>query len=176
MKNLKFHLLLFLFLSLNIGCLRSDDNLSNEELPDAHNVDDRKVFACRLNGENWEPSYGIFSNNYGYTYHEPTGGLVLGADRKDSSIDRWEQIAIFIKATDIGVYKNLQDYPYLDTEFCGTNSEYYLDTLSSNVVNIEVLDKEEGIIIGTFEFSAINTACDTDTIRITDGRFKVTYK
>ncbi|MEZ5058598.1 MAG: hypothetical protein R2879_16305 [Saprospiraceae bacterium] len=81
---------------------------------------------------------------------------------------------------DTGIYKNLQPQVFVDLtgselpDWKFECAEYFRETTQENFVHIEVLDTENGIIIGSFEDVGIN-ACG-DTVVITDGRFKTTYK
>jgi hypothetical protein len=180
MKAIDLKKSLFLFLCcfsllLNYSCKKSADTPVPpvDQLPDPHTSSSRSVFACLVNGEVWKPSFGI--NNPGYTYHEPTGGLSIGAEYiTDDNIVGIGFVAII---SGIGIYP-LKSPIYADFELCEDYPTYTLDTLSMYQTEIEYFSEEEGIIIGTFEFTAINNDCPgkSDTVRITDGRFKATYK
>jgi hypothetical protein len=180
MKAIDLKKSLFLFLCcfsllVNYSCKKTDDTPVPpvDQLPDPHTSDARSVFACLVNGEVWKPSFGI--NNPGYSYHEPTGGLSIGAE--NNSNNNWIYIGFTTRFTDLGTY-DLKSPNYVNQNFCENYPQYTFDSLSLHQAEIEYFSKEEGIIIGTFEFTAINNDCPgkSDTVRITDGRFKATYK
>ena len=174
MKNVIF-LILAVTLLVYTSCKKGDDTSSSsqKELPDAHNPDALSVFGCKVNGEVWTPN-GLF-NTIVYTYHEPTGGFTLVAKKK--SID--QSISVRCHFLDVGIYETGSPFPFKDYN-CYDNPLYTLDTTTSHFVKIEEFSKVEGIIIGTFEFTAIRTdsLCSNtpDTMIVTDGRFKATYK
>jgi hypothetical protein len=175
MKNILLLLSCCLFLIACDSCKKSADTPVPpvDQLPDPHTSSSRSVFACLVNGEVWEPSFGI--NNPGYSYHEPTGGLSIGAEHNTSS----NTVSIGFAANISGVGTYPLKFPiYGDFQFCVDYPAYELDTLSVYQTEIEYFSEEEGIIIGTFEFTAFNHGCPDriDTVRITDGRFKATYK
>jgi hypothetical protein len=175
MKNILLLLSCCLFLIACDSCKKTDDTPVPpvDQLPDPHTSSSRSVFACLVNGEVWEPSFGI--NNPGYSYHEPTGGLTIGAQH----ITNNNTVGIGFSATISGVGTYPLKFPnYAHLEFCQDYPQYTFDSLSAYQAEIEYFSKEEGIIIGTFEFTAFNHGCPDriDTVRITDGRFKATYK
>jgi hypothetical protein len=181
MKNILLLLSCCLFLIACDSCKKSADTpiAPVDQLPDPHTSSSRSVFACLVNGEVWKPSFGI--NNPGYTYHEPTGGLNIGGSKNtidnDNTTVNTVEIAFGVNFQDTGVFE-LRSIGYFDSKYCLDYPIYELDTLSSYQTEIEYFSKEEGVIIGTFEFTAINNDCPgkSDTVRITDGRFKATYK
>ena len=178
MKNVIF-LILAVTLLAYTSC-KKDDNTSSssqKELPDAHNPDALSVFGCKVNGEVWTP--GGTLNSLSYTYHEPTGGFYLTAKKKKQNLI-WQEIVLNVDFFNEGTYFDGDSLPYFDAIFCYDNPEYALDTTVNYFVKIEEFSKTDGVIIGRFEFTAISTdsICPNtpDTIRITDGRFKATYK
>ena len=177
MKNVIFLLSCCVLLWTCESCKKTEDPVTPPSpspvdlLPETHDVDALSVFACLVNGEVWKPSWGF--NTLTYSYHEPTGGLSIGAE--NHSNNNSVVIGFSVNFLDTGVY--LLKHPvYLDLNFCIAG--YELDTLSSYQTEIEYFSKDEGVIIGTFEFTAINNECtdNIDTVRITEGRFKATYK
>ena len=182
MKNILLLTLCCCFLLIGESCKKSETPISEpdppynpvDDLPDAHNSPNRSVFGCLIDGEVWKPSWGF--NNPSYTYHDPTGQFNISA--KNLSDNKFEQIGFVVKFSSTGDFKNLHPTPYANEKFCNEDFywEYALDTTSYNNVTIESFFEEDGVIIGTFEFTAINNECpsQSDTVKITEGRFKAT--
>ena len=130
------------------------------------------MFECKVNGEVWRPN-GLI-NAVTYTYHEPTGGLHLTAKKKNTS----EGIVLTTHFLEIGTYLQEQEYPcYIDASSCPDYLAHKLDTLSNHFISIDSFSKTERVIIGRFEFTAVDTECldNPDTLVITEGKFKATY-
>jgi hypothetical protein len=74
----------------------------------------------------------------------------------------------------IGSYSILNKHVFTDFEDCG---KYYRDTSIQdlNIINILDVDSVNYIMEGTFEFEGSNSDCG-DTVRVTDGYFKVKYQ
>ena len=181
MKDM-FLLLCFCLFLITCNSCKTDDmgntSSSVNQLPDAHSATELSVFGCKINGEIWTPT-GF--NGLTYTYHEPTGGFSLSANIERNSSGVTKDIRIVTSFFGEGTYQHIDDLPYFDFTFCEDNPEYGLDTLSNSFIKIEKFSKDEGLIIGSFEFTAINndtTYCSNvpDTAFITEGRFKATYK
>ncbi|HFB99704.1 MAG TPA: hypothetical protein ENJ53_02755, partial [Phaeodactylibacter sp.] len=83
MKNVIFLLSCCVLLWTCESCKKTEDPVTPPSpspvdlLPETHDVDALSVFACLVNGEVWKPSWGF--NTLTYSYHEPTGGLSIGA-------------------------------------------------------------------------------------------------
>jgi hypothetical protein len=168
-------LIILISLVFILSCKKENLN-PKKELPDPYNTEKKQVFGCKLNGEVWLPGANVFAITYYYS--EVNGGFGVAGNINNNGID--ESLAITAVFKDTGFYKNLQPQVFVDLtgselpdwEFeC---AEYFRDTTQENFVHIEVLDTENGIIIGSFEDVGINSC--GDTVVITDGRFKTTYK
>lgn len=78
-------------------------------------------------------------------------------------------------STHIGVnYPEYHSRLYFNPLNDDSCKRYSTDTLANNWINIYDIDTSKKVIEGSFEFTAIN-ACQ-DTVRITDGYFKLTYR
>lgn len=64
---------------------------------------------------------------------------------------------------------------YIDNDKYSDNKEskFYMDTTQARFLSIDSLDRENKLVIGSFEFTAYNIL--DDTAHITDGYFKMTY-
>jgi len=104
----------------------------------------------------------------------PQGGLHLTAKKNDTS----EGIVLTTHFLETGIYTQEQDFPYyIDVSSCLDYLAHSLDTLSNHFISIDSFLKAERVIIGRFEFTAVDANCpnNPDTLVITDGRFKATY-
>ena len=175
MKNILLFTLCCCILFLGESCKKSPDPIPEppynpiDELPDPYDNPNRAVFGCLIDGKVWKPA-GAF-NNPSYTYHDPSGQFNISA--KNLLDNKFEQIGLVVKFSSTGNYKMLNTYPYVNEKLCNDQWSYALDTIAYNNVTIESFLEEDGVIIGKFEFTAINNEC-SDTIRVTEGRFKAT--
>ncbi|MEZ4951033.1 MAG: hypothetical protein R2784_16855, partial [Saprospiraceae bacterium] len=87
-----------------------------------------------------------------------------------------ESMLIQTSFLDTGFYQNSSTGVISRLNFSnpGNCIEFYRDSMANDYIKIEKLDRISGIIIGSFEDTGINSC--GDTVIITDGRFKVTYK
>ena len=178
MKNILLLTLCCGFLLIGQSCEKSEAPISEpdppynpiDDLPDPYDNPNPTVFGCLVDGEVWKPSWGF--NNPSYTYHDPSGQFNFTA--LNLSDNKYSHLALVAKFSSTGNFKNLYSYPFADEKLCANESSYSIDTTSYNNVTIESFSTE-GVIIGTFEFTAISNEC-SDTVKITDGRFKATYK
>ena len=144
------------------------------------------TFGCLLNGQPWTPSGTLNVPNF-FVLYDPTfqgGTLEVQAYR------------LFGNATSIGQYlkfggdgvKGTGSYPVIASVFppvLGTWTTYFMDTSKNAPCNyynllpgttsvtgyvlLTRLDKQQGIVSGTFEFTLTQPGCDT--IKVTQGRF-----
>lgn len=171
MKTL-FLLLPVLFL---FGC-KKDSLTPNDQLPDPYNTEKKNVFGCKLNGEVWLPGRHLFAITF--FYNEFTGDFSMGAKIDDGEI--YEGVSFTLAFKDTGIYDNKRTVPFVDLtgneapNWDSRCAEFFRDSTRNHFVHIKELDTQNGIIIGSFEDNGISPC--GDTVIITDGRFKVTYK
>lgn len=136
----------------------------------------KNTFGCLLNGKAWTPKGSDGTSNY-VVYYDPTyrkGTLNISTYRyPNEGSDNFQTITIGSDSiSTTGTYSltipNHQEAMFRDTEtnchFAQGQSHYRSGTL-----NITKLDKRQGIISGTFEFTLAKPGCET--IKVTKGRF-----
>ncbi len=167
-------LLLLAILSIAAACNKDDEGSNPQQHED--------ILRCKVNGVEWEAfdyrEGTIGAQGTGATdllYYVEEGFMSLRAIRKleDQSID--EGIGIAAQAILIGnnsifnkedIYKNLSN-------LSGCVG-YNLDTLETEQIIVIEIDTINRIMVGEFEFSAINDC--SDTVHITDGYFDLEYR
>ena len=140
-------------------------------------------FSCKINGVDWKPEGGT----------NATGGI------KSLSIDVVKYS--FFNAISINAIKNIRDEKTGNSIiFEGINftlnlelntktiikkssfyqyanngcSDYYSDSIPSNMVKVDALDSIQKIVKGIFEFEAKGPLCGK-TLKFTEGKFEVKY-
>ncbi len=145
------------------------------------------TFGCKVNGETWIPNGGsgfmgyrpIEGGFYGITNSQI--GIYLRAHSKDGSM-----IRIFLNDYKIGTYQLNQDtnimpfttYPK-DYALYGINEGKLFVTNSKMSGTVKILRSGpniDGILSGTFSFTASNSSTPTQTFRVTDGRFDINVR
>lgn len=134
------------------------------------------VFRCKVNGEDWCANC--------------EDGPLFGCDPVDCQFypeDNW--LGILPKSTGDLLFKiyNFGDVSLTDTSIISFDDDiifntalevncqmYNLDTISKYFIHIKDLDIVSKLIEGDFEFTAFNEC--QDTVRVTDGYFKLTYR
>jgi hypothetical protein len=171
MKNT---LLLLLTFSLFFACNKDDGITPHEEW-----TSDDNIFQCKVNGEDWEPegnSASISGGSLAVYYVDFTKGFQLIASNKndDKNLNQAISMSTFLTNGAIGTYKILSKTVFIDFNNCG---DYYRDTTIQDTytINISDTDSLNHIMEGTFKFKATNDDCG-DTIRVSDGYFKVKYQ
>jgi len=175
MKFTKIATLLFFTLFI-FNCNKSRFE-TGEVLPNAHNSLNQRVFGCLVNGEVWTPKsrgIGILSPiEFSYST-SPREDFFIAAEKfkKDEPIGNIVFHSQFKEAGKHKIYAAFYEGFGCDYE------AIHIDTNNpSNFVEIDSLERKGAanhiVIIGRFQFTAIDTICQ-DTVRITEGRFKVT--
>ena len=144
------------------------------------------VFRCKINGMSWEA--------------QCEGNIVFGCEAVDCLFSNHSDTLKILELTAIGgktgkrfnlLYKSKAKtgidnyYSFSNDEIKFASSDYktpcnkfYLDSLKSNMLKIEVDTTNKGdrlgTLIGSFHFTVANTC--GDTVRITDGYFRTGYR
>ncbi len=170
-------LAILLFLTA-AACNKDDDTSPADQLPPI-TTEGKGTFACLINGEVWKwkgrnPWNGF--PNLDVYYEEIISGLQIQAtkdiENSNQTLRQTFTIASFVDS--LGNFPILfNNRIYSDYTQQNDCIAYRLDTLQESILEIIELDKENKIVSGTFEFTAIN---DCDTLRITEGRFDDFYR
>jgi hypothetical protein len=164
-------LLLLLTFSLFFACNKDDGITPPEEW-----TSDDNIFQCKVNGEDWEPK-GSTGGSLAVYYVGFIKGFQLVAANENEDKGISQAISMSTALTNngiIGNYKIQNRTVFIDFNNCGN---YYKDTTIQDtyIINISDNDSLNFIMEGTFKFKGTNTDCG-DTIRVTDGYFKVKYQ
>ena len=87
-------------------------------------------------------------------------------------------MSLVADVTGLGQVDTIRTMKYFDTHFCDNFSLYELDTSFNYFIEIDSILLNNGLpVIGRFECTLIHDNCDNgnDTLKITDGRFKVPF-
>lgn len=165
--------LLAIFLTACDGC-KHDDPLPKtelEKLPPA-TQEGKHTFGCLVNGKAW-----VTATSTGAVAFYQEGMLAIGA--KITEKQREQSIGLDLLASNL----ELRQYLLNSSSIAGAQFVDYTDTkkvcnykkedLLKGTLTITRHDPVNLIISGLFEFETVNTECDT--IKITDGRFDLTY-
>jgi hypothetical protein len=134
------------------------------------------TFGCLLNGQPWTPQGFDGTSNYSIDY-DPSyaqGTLSIAAYRYTSSDSHSNQtIGLFsdsLKST--GRYKLRAGGHHGAVVDISAGCQYYSNRppiYCKGTLVVTRLDKQAGIIAGTFEFTLAKAGCDT--VKVTNGRF-----
>ncbi len=166
-------LLLIALLSLASSCQK-------EDLPtDEH----KNIFRCKVNGVEWtphcisDPLFGCDAVDCQYYKEDKSIEISSISEYSDNSIDQF--IRIYKYGVMIGENEIQKSSGY---EFSNQNMPfpcgyYNMDTTKVHRLTILNIDTTNFTIEGSFEFDAIDwdNLC-SDTVKITDGYFKLTYR
>ncbi|MDJ0365658.1 DUF6252 family protein [Hymenobacter sp. H14-R3] len=171
---MKHFLTLVLPLALLLGCKKSDPDPVSQ-LPPATQTG-ANTFGCLVNGQPWLPGGNDGTSNYSI-YYDPNyrkGTLNIGTYRyyPVGSTSRQDIIIFSDSLKSTGTYSlsipNHQEGLFYgskgECEFHQNEVHYRRGTLT-----ITRLDKQAGIISGTFAFTLYKPGCDS--VRVTQGRF-----
>jgi len=193
--------LIHILIALSLPCLAlqcdKDDNgntpppdENKEQLPPA-TQSGKGTFGCKVNGEVWRPKNddfndGPISGSYGKSE------LLITANKetnKNDSINHLKQVItihLSQEGNDLKTHKiDGSDYPenyaiFVNQTYLSQNniSEciYSTDSVVTGTLQLTRLDSVNNIVSGKFEFTAVNHTCgETDTIKVTEGRFDIKY-
>jgi hypothetical protein len=171
-KNISF-LILFLSAALIIvGCEKEPIEEENKNIL----TQPQNSFSCLLNGEEFKPKGGY--PYYAYNdikYYQNKGWFSFYAlNLKDYSP---ESIYLYIyidSLYQLGNHTDIIRYNHNLEIYNGINatSHYQIDTNYTHYINVTKFDLENRNIAGDFEFTVVSTD-QSDTIRVTDGKFDV---
>ncbi len=154
---------------------KKKDPTPEEQLPPATQTG-ANTFGCLVNGQVWKPSGNNGTSNYSVNY-DPSyrkGTLNVATYRyTGEGADDYQIIGFFSDSlSSVGVYPltiiGHQEASFIDhvssCEFRSRGSHY-----RRGVLTITRLDRQAGIVSGTFWFTLYKPGCDS--VRVTQGRF-----
>ncbi len=172
---MKYFPTLLLPLALLLGCKKNDpDPLS--QLPPATQTG-ANTFGCLVNGQPWTPRGFDGRSNYSINYDQGlNGGLfALQTYRYADDSKYFQDISLdVISNFKIGTYffrsPQRTRAAFQDGKTnCYWNNRDSATTYRRGTLTITRLDKQAGIIAGTFAFTLYKPGCDS--VRVTQGRF-----
>ena len=173
MKIFDYLLIVFVSLSIISGCKKDD-------LPKATQIG-ANVVAARVNGQVWESKacWSCFGGGKGLSVnYDDRNFFGVSAQQKDEN----KSITITFVITSlksVGTYSlsgEGKNQGHL-SNYAERNAAVHYITSDNNKGTIRVtkLDLANKIVSGTFEFTAEDKTNPANTIRVTDGRFDVTF-
>ena len=134
------------------------------------------TIGCYINGKPWVPKPYISIGGPKFievVYRESDNGFFALNSYIDGSLN--QSLYLRTYETKIGDNKLVKRSPqdYKDYSFQGNCLSFIIDTTISRNLVITKLDKVNGIISGTFEFTAYNEC--GDTLKFTKGRFDTRF-
>ena len=142
-----------------------------EKLP-AATQQGKNTFGCLVDGKAW-----VTATSTGAVAFYQENILAIGA--KITEKEREQSIGIDLYASNIELRQYLLNEPSITgaqfTDYTDVNKVciYEKENLLKGILTITKYDPVNLIISGLFEFETVNTQCDT--VKITDGRFDLTY-
>ena len=168
-----FLLLLTLPLALLLGCKKDAPDPAGQ-LPPATQTG-ANTLGCLVNGVPWTPQGNNGSSNYSVSYDQnPYGVLDARAYRYQQPTDNFQYLILFArelrgpKSYDLRDLVNTRVSWYDKLTGCDLSSDD-ANTYHKGTLTITRLDRQAGIISGTFAFTLAKPGCDT--VRVTQGRF-----
>ena len=152
-----------LALLLPLGCCKKDkdDPKPIERLPAATTIG-ANTWGCLVNGEAWTSS-GAANMRADWTV--PAGCYcVMTFSRRTVWLgiqDRFTAGVYILAPVDSGSYAKVLT----------PNKDYDFDRLLNGQLTLTRLDRQAGVMAGTFEFTMVGGP--GDTLRVTDGRFDI---
>lgn len=181
MKKIRLLPLLLLFMLFLPGC--------KEELPEPSQTG-AHVVACRVNGKVWIADAGDSFRGKKFTVlyddlFDPQRRFVLFVNR----ITKQENSNIVLAVADVRTtgtyYFTFDTHPYPHNELFLNHGSYFLNkpdqaryvtnSRCTGSITFTRLDTGGHIFAGTFAFTAANTDGSGQTVKVTDGRFDVSY-
>lgn len=159
----------FVLFALLISC-KKEDPLPTELPPIT--TEGKNTFGCLINGEVYVPDIRRMSFQIPITLEFPMSpdyyfrvNTIRLVDEDDNVQDAEVEL-IVDSVSSLGVYS------FRHTTVRYENVYYYSDSMHNGSVNIIKYDFNNGIISGTFSFSAIDrNNTNSQIVQITDGRF-----
>ncbi|MCI5083755.1 MAG: hypothetical protein MRY78_18805 [Saprospiraceae bacterium] len=162
MKKLNLLFILPLFLLFLAACEKEESGLpriiTEEELL---NTDEKQLFICLIDSVYWEET-SIASD-----YSTGAGILNVSSRKGSSNLIGFSALEIFEEDIYVPVL------PIRLTYSC----TFDIDTSALNELYILKIDRINRKIFGTFEFNLISDSgsCSGETLKVTGGRFKVSF-
>ena len=143
----------------------------------------KNTFGCKVDGEIWIPRTHWASGFSGVhtltsSYNSNTGSFLINAKKKHDGINQSMALSANLK--------NYGNQILLPSESAGgvysdisKSCSFETDTVHTGEINILKHDTANGIVAGTFSFTAIlhdgKDECK-EIVEVTEGRFDVNYK
>lgn len=167
-------ILLLIITIFLVGCEGCENNPTPktelEKLPPATQKG-KNTFGCLVNGKAWVTKTSIDAVAF---YQE--GTFSIGADISSPGQ------SIGLSIVELGTYTfqegnfDLTNIPNAAAEFTSQNSIicfYEMENTLNGQLTLTRVDRSNLIVSGLFEFTTVVSECDT--IKVTDGRFDLTY-
>lgn len=143
------------------------------------------TFGCRVNGKVWVAGVPFSVGGpvkVNTTYHYNSDGLFVVTGTLKNNEDVYDKVIIRgNEIHEVGYYTMYvpnEDRPgFTNWSKDQYNCSGYLHNIDNpGSINITFLDTSARIISGTFEMDLINhPSCESETLKITEGRFDVNY-
>ncbi len=179
MKTIFQYLTLFLLVLHSVACSDDDDRAPIDQLPPVTQTGEQ-TFGCLINGEAFIPIRSGGGRPRAF-YQFVNGAFTLGISASNGNAGpNFESVALAGIDVDMLTEKT---YILIEEESGKFSGRYSIGggltirtVTSSNdpgTLTITKFDQENGIIAGTFEFTALDN--DGNEINITNGRFDMRY-
>jgi hypothetical protein len=181
MKNYFLKTATLLFIVLIINC--SSNNDPEEQLPPVTQTGEN-TFGCLIDGTLLLPRNGtgtIYGADSGVSFIGSSDDSYNGITVKDYKSSDSKRLDIYLYHLDQngeGTFtvneSNCLGISYAKPSInvrCRYNGAWYCSTENSGTLTITRYDSDNGIVSGTFSFTAKNRDDPTDSIQITQGRF-----
>ena len=168
MKTLKTLLLALLVCSLSMACKKDKKDQPTQ-------IGANKMYA-KVNGTPWQskPCWGCISGGGGLDVSFNGNYFAVTGENNDQNII----IGLYLKNVTNSGYYELTSKNFNRGTLDNYNSKVYFTTTldSKGSITITKLDLANKIISGTFEFNAEDNENTTNSVKVTDGWFDITYQ
>ncbi len=166
---------LWLPLLLLLGCQKKDPTPEEQLPPDTQTG--ANTFGCLVNGQAWTPKGNNGTSNYSVSYDTGINGGIFSLQtyRYPDASNAFQSIALDVSSNlQVGSYSFRSPQRtravFNDTKIrCYWSSADSATTYRRGTLIITRLDRQAGIVSGTFSFTLYKPGCDS--IRVTKGRF-----
>jgi hypothetical protein len=161
---------------LGLSQCKKKDPAPVDQLPPATQTG-ANTFGCLVNGQVWTPKGSDGTSNYSISYDSGLNGGIFNLQTY-----RYPDASNYFQSIALDVTSNLQvgNYSFRSPQrtravFNDTKTNCYWSSRDSattyrrGTLTITRLDRQAGIISGTFDFTLYKPGCDS--IRVTQGRF-----
>lgn len=164
-------------LLLGLGqCQKKADPSPVDQLPPATQTG-ANTFGCLVNGQAWTPKGNNGTSNYSVDYGSGPRGEYFNilSYRYPNETNNAQYLIIEVnenlKVGSFSFGNTQQTRAFFDDAItkCSWNSRDSGTTYRRGTLTVTRLDKQAGIISGTFAFTLYNPGCDS--IKVTQGRF-----